>query len=253
MNTPRDGASTTFEKDTWLELLSSEEEGKLFGVVLVANWPPEVSITGPYESILPSLRQCFDDVDYAVTDDENLPAVYIYPPETLHITLATFTTFNTSDEVANREQYSQACKEVMEKSFCRKDWPKGKIEIEIERTQVGSKAGIFLWKNENGQIATMRKIIHEEFNTLFKKNPQQFCNKELIIPGIIHSTFLRFGHVPKSNGDLVQERLKKMQSKIKDSFGKVELKTVRLAIERTPYMHIPFNDRHVLTSREESS
>ena len=251
-NQPRDGSSTVFEADKWIPLITPEtkliSEGNLFGIVLVGNWPPKLSTTRHYEKLITQVKECFDPEDYE-SESGQPPAVYLYPARTLHITIATFTPFHIS-KLSNKEIFAQSCKEIMEKSFARKDWPKEPFQVEIDRAQIGAKAGIMLWENEDGTIEKMRKIILEEYNKLFETNSDVLNNRELTVPGIIHSTFMRFGRIPKTNGVLVQERFGEINIKELFERTKIEIDSVRLAIERYPYMHIPFNERHVLSSFE---
>lgn len=88
------------------------------------------------------------------------------------------------------------------------------------------------------------------------------------IPGIIHSTFLRFSRIPQTPGGEVQE---KFRSKILGKIGSkffgtgdkngngnenentpflLQANTMRLVLESTPYMHIPNDDEHVLWTCE---
>jgi hypothetical protein len=113
-NKPRDEASTKFEVDKWIPFLTQtnalENSGSskdLFGIVLVANWPPKDSFTQPYEKLMLHVRNCFDPQDHTVDNLSGVPAVYIYPPGTLHITLATFTPFLVpiQNRVPRRKNY----------------------------------------------------------------------------------------------------------------------------------------------------
>lgn len=251
-------SNKAFEADEWIGLLSQQEQesngseqGHLFGVVVVANWPPKESIMRPYSELLPKIKTYFDPEDYAPLCQHKPPAVYFYPPQTLHITIATFCPF-TAPEISDRDEYSRACKTIMESAFARQDWPNKPFSIEIERVNVGCKAAIFLWENKDGTIGTMRKIIQEEYDKFSKKNPASLNHRDLIVPGIIHSSFIRFGRAPKTNRVHVQQKFEEDAQQIKDHFGKVQVDSVRLAVERIPYMHIPFDDKHVLTSFQSS-
>jgi|AntRauTorckE5430_2_1112549.scaffolds.fasta_scaffold19398_1 hypothetical protein len=251
LNTPTGGSSISFEADKWLKLVlpDAEQPGKLHGIVLIANWPSKEAFTAPYENFLPRLKSCFDAQDLEVIDEDEIPAAYFYPPGTLHITIATFIPFH-EPMVPNKEEYTSACVDIMEKAFAREDWPRESFQVELDSVQIGSRAGIFLWKNEDGMVAKMRQIVQEEYNASFEKNSNVLNHRKLSVPGIIHSTFLRFGRVPMTDGMVVQERFKEAVKGLVESFGKMEVHCTRLVIERSPYMHIPFNDQHVLTSFE---
>ena len=249
MNKPVDEPSTTFESDPWIPLLF--QPGNQFGIILVANWPPKESIMKPYDDIfLPKVKTCFKQEDFEL-DSKQIPAVYLYPSQHLHLTIATFTPFHESVP-NNTEEYAEVCTKIMEKACAREDWPKGSFHIDIDRAQIGIKAGILMWNNEDGTVATMRKIIHEEYDAVYETNPGALNHRTLTSPGIIHSTFLRFGRDPITKGDVVQERFQEVSKDVKDIFGTIEVDCVRLVVERVPYMHIPFDESHVLTSFEAS-
>ena len=240
-NKTRDNPSTTFAVDPYIQLLT-QQNGDQFGIVLVANWPPSQSTTQPYKIFLEKVHSCFEPEDLR----GNPPAAYFYPPEHLHITIATFTPFTTSkpDDI---QKYSECCTRVMKQSFEKPDWPNAAFSVEIDRMQIGEKAGIILWRDD-GQFAAMRKILQEEFDNNFNLDPSAFDNRRVIIPPIIHSTFLRFGRTVRSDGEVVQAKFKEICSEAKELFGKVEVKSMKLVIERVPYMHIPCDENHVLAS-----
>lgn len=257
-NRPRDEFSkAAFEADAWVRFLPDEEnnhklrsEADLFGIVLVANWPPNECITQPYcDKFLPKVKEYFDDEDFEPRGEHRIPAVYLYPPYTLHITIATFTPF-TAPELDNRDAYAQACASIMKNASSRKDWPNRKFSIEVDRVHVGAKAGILLWNNSDGVVGVMRKIIQEEYDIFNKSNPSALHHRELIVPNIIHTTFMRFGHSPKAQRQVVQEMFTSNTKHTKECFGKIEVNSIRLAVERIPYMHIPNDERHVLSSYE---
>ena len=231
----------------------SEDEGGLFGVVLVANWPPKESLMKPYKEFVVQIKEqeWFEKIDLEQqkgSEEKNcIPAVYFYPPQALHITIATFKAFN-APEVKHRDDYANACRRIVHKSFARKDWPSGPFQIEIDRVHIGTKAGILLWENPDGAIASMREIMREEYDAYYKVNPGALDHRDLKVPNIIHTTFIRFAHSPKSSRAAVSERFLKASINPKNMFGKISVDSVRLAIERIPYMHIPCNERHVLAS-----
>jgi hypothetical protein len=72
----------------------------------------------------------------------------------------------------------------------------------------------------------------------------------LDVPPIIHSTFLRFRSPPRTDGASMQERF---QADVVSVLGELlphpfRVPVATLVCERTPYMHVPFDDRHVLAT-----
>lgn len=256
-NKPRDKASTKFEVDKWIPLLTQTNvvdknpSNDLFGIVLVANWPPRDSFVEPYEKLIHNIQDCFDPQDHMVDNDDGVPAVYIYPPRTLHITIATFTPFFTSNLepcAKKKELYARTCTEIINRCHSRQDWPKDPFTVEIETAQIGSKAGILLWNNPDQKVEKIRRIVKEEYDFMLEEDPVALNRQEIVIPNIIHSTFLRFGRIPVTKGEDVQKRFQDVIGGIQESFGKITVDSMRLAVERIPYMHIPCDDRHVLVS-----
>jgi hypothetical protein len=102
-------------------------------------------------------------------------------------------------------------------------------------------------------VEKIRRIVKEEYDIMLEENPDALNHRQIVIPNIIHSTFLRFGRVPVTKGEEVQKRFQDAIRDIQELFGDVQVDSMRLAVERIPYMHIPCDDRHVLVSLVTSS
>mmetsp|Transcript_18129 Transcript_18129/g.25547 ORF Transcript_18129/g.25547 Transcript_18129/m.25547 type:complete len:107 (+) Transcript_18129:148-468(+) len=95
----------------------------------------------------------------------------------------------------------------------------------------------------------MRRCIAEE--TLKHQKELQSVGigiQTLSIPGIVHSTFLRFRKVPTTRGEIVQSKFEThVLPQLKQTFFSkpITLTDVKLVCERIPYMHIPVDDHHV--------
>ena len=283
---PRDTPSTTFQPDPHLQNIYTNEQ---FGVVLVAAWPPpRESFIKPYVNFVENVKQCFDPIDFEVqlkdtgknNDDINsncnisgkssgnhTPNVYLYPPQHLHITIATFHPFNKAFDSGtmdmNRSQYKKACQQIVQNAMKRNDWNSNKIYVKVDRAQIGEKAGILLYcDDELGSIKSMREILREEYKAFMLKHKKYISReiidhisnenkqKEIIIPNIIHSTFLRFADKPQTNGALIQERFQSLvQENIQDIFkDRICIDSVRLVVEKRAYMHIECDSEHVIES-----
>jgi hypothetical protein len=74
----------------------------------------------------------------------------------------------------------------------------------------------------------------------------------LRIPGIIHSSILRYLSPIQTNGELVQEQFcTNVLPRLKGMFPKpVTAPTAVLVCERTPYLHHPYNDKYALETLE---
>lgn len=232
----KDGPATCFQADPIVQAIFNKDQDYV-GLVLVAGWPPQTEINAPYSTFIESVKECFDPVDL----DGDRPAVYLYPPQFLHVTIATLLPIQTVQEGGSLfESSRQAWIELVSTTASQHpDWPTSPLQLEIDTAQIGTKAGILLWKETTGGLEAMRTCLASEAPTRGMKIES--------IPGIIHSSFLRFSQVPSTDGATVQERFQsKVLPRLKDIFSQPFLaKDAKLACGRTPYMHIPNDSEHV--------
>ena len=246
---PRDGPSTLFEVDPDMEEILRSQKGDMdeFGLVVVIGWPPNRDeIEAPYAAFVKSIRSCFDH-----DDEEN---AYIYPLNALHITVATFHHFSLrTRDPELRSILEREWRQVALAASKRPEWPKYPLKLEIDSCQIGTRAGILLWRETTGGLDNMRSCLAQETSarqSLFLKAGLNVDT--LMIPGIVHSSILRYPSPIKTNGELVQERLRKnVLPRLKEVFSKpMTASTAVLVCERTPYLHLPYDDRHVLETFE---
>jgi len=285
---PRDGPATAFEADPMVSDIFNCPDGDYFGLVLVTNWPisPLPDMEVPYTDFLEAIKSCFQKEDITATPSKEagkdstsqflLPPVYLYPTTHLHITLATFippTKIASSNSVSNEEgddkkeetgslssnDIREAKKEdvlkLLQSASELPDWPTEPLQMVVDSAQIGKRAGILLWKDLSGGVDAIR-------NCLRKASTELDAATTPNIPGIIHSTFLRFSSTPQTSGAEVQEAFRsKIQGRLGTEFFRsanadeptpliLRANTARLVCESTPYMHIPDDDEHVLWSRE---
>jgi hypothetical protein len=150
--------------------------------------------------------------------------LYLYPVESLHITVATLRAFSpimtSTDDIVVVIQF---WKEIIQSASARSDWPKEKIVVEVENAQLGSTAGILLWREDTRCLKAMRACLQREVNfyeefldRLISSNVdpcgsiQHKMLRESLnafsIPDIVHTSFLRFFTHPKTDGRVVQRR-----------------------------------------------
>lgn len=228
-------------------------------VTLVAGWPTDMAqFKVPYAQVRQAVEACWDASDLIGTSGAEgatttPPPVYLYPAETLHVTVATFFT-TASESYPNEPELGvkiDAWKQVIHKAIQMDDWPTKPLQLRIDSCQIGDRAGIFLWKETTGGMEAMRRCI--QVVTLELKSQGWFQDfpgvspDSLRIPGIIHSTFLRFYSLPTTPARTVQERFReKVIANLSEFFpDPIIIDVSKLVVERTPYMHIPHDDRHV--------
>ena len=295
---PRDPPSISFEVDPLVHSIICKKDQ--FGIVLVAGWPPKPSFIESYSNFINDVKQCFDPKDVVLFSDDDddydcddvavmgrnktdaerdvddeivIPNVYLYPPQQIHITIATFHPFHKALENADensdnnnnsnnsnnqQKEFSKTCQQIVQSAKKRNDWPKQSFPLRVKNAQIGKRAGILLYEDMNHMVDTMRKILLEEYKVVKMKlisSGSSSCwkfpqEKELIIPNIIHSTFLRFGGKPITNGELIQERFQNnVQSRIINHYffqKEIVIDSCQLVVEKKAYMHIPCDVNHVL-------
>jgi len=251
-NKPNDGPATTFEPDPFIEellLCQETHTSPTFSMVLVAGWPPDESFQGPYNAFIEKVKGCFDPSDIAGTTEEQIPSTYLYPFPCLHITVATLHShlLRTTYEETRRHLVDQWKKVILGASR-RNQWPTKPLKVKILRAQIGGKAGILLWDELTGRLESIRQCIALEV----KEREVDLTSADvdvgtISIPAIVHSTFLRFRCIPRSNGDEVQEKFQQnVLPFLEQCFpSEFEIRTIKLVCERRPYMHIPCDDEHV--------
>jgi hypothetical protein len=200
----------------------------------------------PYAAIVESIRSCFDD-----NDQKN---AYFYPLDSLHITVATLHSFTLrTRDPKQRWILESAWRSVVLAASKRPEWPKHHLKLEIDSCQIGTRAGILLWRETTGGLDHVRTCLALEIverESLFLKAGLPVDT--LRIPGIIHSSILRYLSPIQTNGELLQERFRKtVLPRLKEMFPKpVTASTAVLVCERTPYLHHPYDDRYALETLE---
>mmetsp|Transcript_1197 Transcript_1197/g.2823 ORF Transcript_1197/g.2823 Transcript_1197/m.2823 type:complete len:275 (-) Transcript_1197:78-902(-) len=245
---PRDGPATTFIPDPVVKDLIALDDG-YYGIVVNTLWPPPEELTAPYSnSLLPEIRKCFDAVDLVPTSDKNNnkdAPVYIYPPDHLHVTIATLSPIVKRD-LNNPKLYDDLktkWENILELASQHDEWPDEALQFEIDRAQIGNRAGILLWKETTGGLQKMRECLKNE---VASHDDLTIYN----VPGIAHTSFLRFQSVPTTSGEIVQERFAaNVLPKLNTIFPKPITATwAKMACEWIPYMHFPDNDHFVFST-----
>eukprot|EP00536_Pseudo-nitzschia_multiseries_P006803 jgi/Psemu1/193891/e_gw1.149.64.1 len=249
------------------------EDGDYFGLVLVINWPPSPleDVDHHYQKFLGAVRSCFESSDVSSVANE-VPAAYCQPIFALHVTLATFARIHkvldhSTAGTDRRECEKKRATELVRAASKLPEWPKDPIRLVVDSAQIGSRAGILLWRDLSGGVEAIRSCLRKAAaaeavlsgSTAAPLHPETYPT----IPGIIHSTILRFSSVPKTPGTRVQE---KFRSEVLAKIGKdffptncdeedtnnfvIVANSVKLACESTPYMHFEADEDHILWSCE---
>lgn len=245
-----DGPATTFVPDPFVKDLVTQST-EYHGLVVTAMWPPPQRLMEIYTTkFLPEIEKCFDEVDLPTGPSKRDASVYLYPAESLHVTIATLTPIIQRDATKTIHYYHDLNKQwshLLEAAAMHKDWPNTALQLVFDKAQIGTKAGIILWKETTGGLNKIRECIarQADLDGLKIRN----------IPPIVHSTFLRFQSVPQSDGKIVQDRFATIvKPKLQDIFSSssspssFEASWTKMICEWSPYMHTPDDDEHVLST-----
>ena len=300
-----------FEADPKVRDIFVTQDGDYFGLVLVSGWRFDQGLMErPYGRLLENIQQCFDPQDLVATEGQRIPssaspssssddhhandfcdvqkhrpAVYLYPPEHLHITVATFarpcprkdSKYFCQNEDFDVEGFQQKYKDLIVMASRDDDWPSEPMKFVFRNVRIATKAGIILWDDITGGISRIR-------NCLRKASERTGIEIE-DVPNIIHSTFMRYESTPAAPYHVVQERLESnviphiqqlfshnsqqgkhdtSSSSSSSSSSSTATTTttttktddtirfiadnVKLVNESSPYMHVPDDQDHVLLS-----
>lgn len=296
---PESPPVTSFTDDPKVRDIFLTQDGDYFGLVLVTGWRfDQELIRRPYSSLLRHVVECFDPQDLVgsgspdTTSQTQLSsessAVYLYPPEHLHITVATFARPSPKQENKHYrrdgfdvDEFQDTYKNLLSRAAQSSDWPTEPMKFVVKSVSIGSKAGIILWEDITGGITKIRSCLRQAASgTTF----QNTCNDDTTddttstctpieiedVPNIIHTTFLRFQSVPTTPYHVVQERFltkvkpciveifsvpsNESSSSLSSSPAQASTKTllvadtVKLVCESSPYMHVPHDENHILSS-----
>lgn len=218
-----------FEADPLLPHLLNGTQDEIFCLGMVANWPPPTSsMRTEYEIFLSRVKK----LDLFETD-----SFYLMPFHSLHITVATMYPAARVEDMKRRNistlQVQAKWKEIALKASNLPEWPKKPFTLQMKTAQIGSRAGIFLWEEISGGLATVRscltQVVQEESASGETEGGLPAWIEDLRIPDIVHSTFLRYSKrptkgTPQSIHDQLQESVR-----VQDIFTKpVEVDSIQL-------------------------
>lgn len=248
--------------------------GDDFSCVLIVMWPPPLDVNvhvqnhqerparetlrEAYGRFMSEVTECFGPGDLDAgpdTSSSNLPPVYTYTPECLHVTVATLHRFDVPTTPEERKVMPNIYTDLFQRAAERRNWPakRSKMRFVVESARIGEKAGILLWKETTGNLQRVRDCVAEEHAASYKDIVNavgEGSAKSFQIPNIVHSTFLRFAGPPKTDWNEMQSKFAPVQGKVEEVFRGcvVETDVVRLVCERRPYMHIPCDEEHVFAT-----
>ena len=240
-----------------------QQKEQTFGLVAVVGWPPDRNqMLESYQRFRTAVELCFDEDDVSPTITSYLgkdslslspaaAAVYLYPFQALHVTVTS--PYDLRRPLPESEQAKTSLTEqwrcVIDRATQKAAWPRNPLQLEIDSAQIGSKAGILLWKETTGNLQAMRECIQSTADEMKEELEHNGVSTDtLTVPSIVHTTMLRFHREPKTPVEIVQERFaRQVLPRLHEFFpARWQVDTFTLVCEQMPYMHIPADDKHIV-------
>ena len=222
-------------------LALGRRDASVYGFGIAALWrkegiPEHVQLQHRYNSLAERVR--------AIPSAKG--SVYVYPFEAFHSTVAALVKF-TAPMLTNeaspeiRQRHTEAWHAAITRAFASPDYPRGPGKLIMLRPTLGDAAAVFRYDNPGGEVATIRRLIHEAATSdpALKAAGVHLDSETLGIPGIIHSSFLRFTEqLGPADPSSVDEFVRDFDAAV-ENWEPLELTLTEVCfvIEDVPYMH----------------
>ena len=226
------------------------------GLVLVTNWPAAAHVCDKYDQMRKALAAALPE------------CAYLYPPSTLHCTVATLRAFTGGPlDGADRDTETTRWRAVLDAARAMPEWPKGKFKLRLGAPLLEGAAGIVKYEEVGGTAhieamrACVRKAILAAGGVAAEGSEPRDKARALPgtakdepaphIPNIVHSTVLRWAAEPTS------EQLAAAHAAFKAvaaTWEPVELTVGSGALavyEDVPFMHISHDKEQIFWRSEQ--
>lgn len=219
-------------------------DGEVCGLLLVMNWPASCIVQGKLdvfkEAVLPA-------------------AAYLYPPSSLHCTVATLRAFTggplSSADNGARQTEAARWAAVLDAAAAAPSWPSGPITLRMLAPQFEGAAGIIRYEevSPGGKVEAMRGALRDAIAAAGGVAAEGSSDRSLAkalpgapsgeppphLPNIIHSTVLRWASEP-SEQDIgtIRAAFERIASCWEALEFSVDASEVRAVYEDVPFMHI---------------
>ena len=215
------------------------------GLLLVVNWPASSSVQAKLSAFSPAA----------------LPkSAYLYPPTSLHCTVATLRAFTggplDAGDGGSRSSAAARWSAVLDAAAAMPQWPKGPITLRMLAPTFEGAAGILRYDevSPGGAIEAMRACLRDAIlaagGVAAEGSADRSAAKALPgsppqepaphLPNIIHSTVLRWAAEPSdAEVQATRAEFERVGADWEPLDFTVDLSTVRAVFEDTPFMHVP--------------
>ncbi len=200
-------------------LLATEPDGPVFGFNLACAWPFPAAAARCYRPI----ADCLAALD---------PAVYVYPEWETHVTILTFVNFSLHrrpdpERLAQLQSLVNPVRELIRPLL-----KQPAFELVLGPPLLTRKAAILPISDAMGAIADIRQSIRAAL-AADKELHAELVRLGLNVPGIIHSTIMRFKSEPR---DLTKFLANFDQAAAAAEAFPLEIDELLLTTETKPYM-----------------
>lgn len=220
-----------FEDDPLVGQISRRETEETFGLIICAlfHQPKPLSFRDFYHQFIDQLRT-------NLTADEQ-QSIYLYPIDYLHITICTLYSFKDAPPSSPDRclQYWKECFNQLKQTSNNRS-----IVLTFDSIKLSKAAGYFLFQDEAQAFGKLRQSIREICQ------PEQ-GQPDLLIPGIVHTSFLRFIKKP-NDAKIFEEKFHRICQEVLVKAKEIifNIDEICLALESRAYMHIPCDKDHIL-------
>lgn len=226
-----------FEADAIAAQLAEGKEPSTFGITLSLGLPPPEPWRGNYQLFAAELKAAFSRLA-----PEDRECAYIYPAPCLHITVATLVSFfnglpeaqTPGGQSAAREAWQSAVSEALKGSGGALSDGKS-FRLRVQRPTLGKKAAIFRFDDVDGAVGRMRDALNAARARSRGAWPKWLDDAGYNVPGIVHSTFLRFVR-PPAHPAAFRAAFEGVAARW--SVIDVKFRCVQAGIEAVPYLHL---------------
>lgn len=219
------------------QLTSSGFSVPVFGLVLTVLHPAPsflVSFYGTFRSRLQSLLR-----ESGIPDT----AYLLYPPESLHCTIATVRPFRKPSP-EHPEKSIKFWSDILQRSAQLLDWPRDSdfALVSLREPKVfDDGVGVLLLDDSSGEICAMRQCLRKVFSKLKDVDLEVVDDinmRDVKIPEIVHSTILRWRVSPPMSTEQLQVLLDNAYAEAveKHTTEPLAIRDVRLLREWEPFM-----------------
>jgi len=198
----------------------------VFGLNLAFGWPLPVELKQAYQKLADALAVLY-------------PYVYLYPYRQTHVTVATLINFkrciNHPEEIDSLRGLIPDI-EALISSLVSGEGGMGikAFHIDVGPPVLSSRAALLPIANGTGEVFHLRNLLREKLKLGNASNdPADILMKHVNIPGLIHSTILRFIQRPPDQTAFINQFNSISGA---SRFGHAKIKEILLTEETRPYM-----------------